>query len=133
MYAGKKARVLILVCVCVFRQLKEAAEDVRYRKRYQLVFGALLSVVGAAMRREFSKQEDLVKMLAAIAEKVKAAKDKEVSGNVLLKRGAHHTTLYNQPLSCSYSQLTTDWRTLYNSTVALFIHPISYSAISTYM
>ena len=60
------------------RQLKEAAEDVRYRKRYQLVFGALLSVVGAAMRREFSKQEDLVKMLAAIAEKVKAAKEKEV-------------------------------------------------------
>lgn len=63
------------------RQLKEAAEDVRYRKRYQLVFGALLSVVGAAMRREFSKQEDLVKMLAAIAEKVKAAKDKDVSLN----------------------------------------------------
>lgn len=60
------------------RFLKEAAEDVRYRKRYQLLFGALLSVVGQAVRNEFSKQEDLVKMLAAIAEKVKAAKDKEV-------------------------------------------------------
>ena len=36
-------------------------------------------MVGQAVRNEFSKQEDLVKMLAAIAEKVKAAKDKEVS------------------------------------------------------
>ena len=43
------------------------------------MFGALLSVVGEAGRREFGKEEDLVKMLAAIAEKVKAAKDKEVS------------------------------------------------------
>ena len=51
----------------------------RYRKRYQLVFGALLSVVGLSARKEFGKEEDLVKMLAAIAEKVKAAKEKEVS------------------------------------------------------
>ncbi len=61
------------------RLLKEVAEDMRYRKRYQLLFGALLSVVGAALRHEFSKQEDLTRMLAAIAEKVKAARDKDVS------------------------------------------------------
>lgn len=50
-----------------------------FRKRYQLVFGALLSVVGENGRKEFGKEEDLMKLLAAIAEKVKAAKDKEVS------------------------------------------------------
>ncbi len=55
------------------------AENLRYRKRYQLLFGALLSVVGASVRHEFSKQEDLTRMLAAIAEKVKAAREKEVS------------------------------------------------------
>ena len=60
------------------RLLKEAAEDVHYRKRYQLLLGALLSVVGQAVRHEFSKQEDLSKMLSSIAEKVKAARDKEV-------------------------------------------------------
>ena len=59
--------------------LKEAADDTRYRKRYQLLFGALMSLVGNAMREEFSKQEDLCKMLGSVAEKVKAAKDKEVS------------------------------------------------------
>ena len=47
------------------------------------MFGALLSVVGAKMRQEFTKQEDLVKMLYAIAEKVKAAKDREVSTGTL--------------------------------------------------
>ena len=31
------------------------------------------------MRQEFTKEEDLVKMMSAIADKVKAAKDKEVS------------------------------------------------------
>lgn len=50
----------------------------QYKKRYQLMFGALLSVAGGGMREEFQKQEDLVKMLAAIADKVKASKDKEV-------------------------------------------------------
>ena len=64
--------------VVTSRQLKEAADDVCHRKRYQLMFGALLSVVGEGMRKEFTKQEDLTKMLTAIAEKVKAAKDKEV-------------------------------------------------------
>ena len=52
-----------------------------YRKRYQLLFGALLSVVGENMRRDFSRQEELAKMLAIIAMKVKEARDssKEVS------------------------------------------------------
>ncbi len=37
------------------------------------------------MRTEFSKQEDLVRMLGAIAEKVKAAREKEVSqGHVII-------------------------------------------------
>ena len=58
--------------------LKEAADDVFYRKRFQLVFGAILSVVGQSGREEFAKEEKLVKMLAAIAQKVKAGKDKEV-------------------------------------------------------
>ncbi len=57
----------------------------RYRKRYQLLFGALLSVVGASLRHEFSKQEDLTRMLAAIAEKVKAARDKDVSTIIFLE------------------------------------------------
>jgi len=58
--------------------LKEAADDVRYRKRFQLLFGALLSVVGKAMRNELSKQDDFVRILSSVADKVKAAKDKEV-------------------------------------------------------
>ena len=58
--------------------LKEAADDTRYRKRYQLVFGALLSVVGEKMRKELSKEEDVVRMFSDVAEKVKAAKEKEV-------------------------------------------------------
>ena len=42
------------------------------------MFGALLSVVGEKMRKELSREEDAVKMFSAIAEKVKASKDKEV-------------------------------------------------------
>jgi len=64
---------------CCCRLLKEAADDVRYRKRFQLLFGALLSVVGQSMRNELSKQDEFVRILSAIADKVKAAKDKEVS------------------------------------------------------
>ena len=65
--------------VVVLRLLKEAADDVRYRKRFQLLFGALLSVVGQSMRNELSKQDEFVRILSAVADKVKAAKDKEVS------------------------------------------------------
>ena len=65
--------------MAVLRLLKEAADDVRYRKRFQLLFGALLSVVGQSMRNELSKQDEFVRVLSAVADKVKAAKDKEVS------------------------------------------------------
>jgi len=65
-------------CV-VERLLKEAADDVRYRKRFQLLFGALLSVVGQSMRNELSKQDEFVRILSSVADKVKAAKDREVS------------------------------------------------------
>ncbi|CAH1786121.1 unnamed protein product [Owenia fusiformis] len=57
--------------------LKEAAENVMSRKRYQLMFGALMSIVGKSLRKEFEKQEELVKKLAIIAETVKMAKDKD--------------------------------------------------------
>lgn len=72
------------VSVGVSRLLKEAADDVRYRKRFQLLFGALLSVVGQSMRCELSKQDEFVRVLSAIADKVKAAKDKEVAVRVFL-------------------------------------------------
>src|SRR6218665_1424696 len=68
-------------CFVTIRLLKDAADSVQYKKRYQLMFGALLSVAGGGMREEFQKQEDLVKMLAAIADKVKASKDKEVENS----------------------------------------------------
>ena len=68
----------------VVRLLKEAADDVRYRKRFQLLFGALLSVVGQSMRSELSRQDEFVRILSAVADKVKAAKDKEVSVVTLL-------------------------------------------------
>jgi len=71
--------MLRCLAVVVFRLLKEAADDVRYRKRFQLLFGALLSVVGQSMRNELSKQDEFVRVLSAVADKVKAAKDKEVS------------------------------------------------------
>ena len=51
---------------------------------------------------------------------------------VTVKLGTHYTTLYNQPTNVTGNiQLTTNWRTLYNSTVELFIHPIFYN-VSTY-
>lgn len=61
----------------VYWLLKEAADDPYHRKRYQLMFGALMSVVGEGMRNEFGKQEEFVNMLSAIADKVKAAKDRD--------------------------------------------------------
>lgn len=71
--------VILKMTLCCCRLLKEAAGDVHFRKRYQLIFGGLLSVVGKSMRSEISKQEEFIRMLSAIADKVKAGKDKEVS------------------------------------------------------
>ena len=42
------------------------------------MFGGLLSIVGEKMRSELSKQEDFVRVLSSIADKVKAGRDKEV-------------------------------------------------------
>ena len=42
---------------------------------------ALVNVSGDALYQEFKKQEELVKVTTAIAEKVVAAKDKDVSAN----------------------------------------------------
>jgi hypothetical protein len=42
------------------------------------MFGGLLSVVGEKMRKELAKQEGLIQMLSAVADKVKAGRDKEV-------------------------------------------------------
>ena len=67
-----------LMSLSVDRLLKEAADDVRYRKRFQLLFGALLSVVGKSMRNELSKQDKFVHILSSVADKVKASKDREV-------------------------------------------------------
>jgi hypothetical protein len=68
------------VCECdvASRLLKEAADDEHYRKRFHLLFGGLLSVVGEKMREELAKQEEFVQMLSAIADKVKGGRDKEV-------------------------------------------------------
>jgi hypothetical protein len=67
-----------VVCNVVLRLLKEAADDEHFRKRFHLMFGGLLSVVGEKMREELAKQEEFIHMLSAIADKVKAGRDKEV-------------------------------------------------------
>ncbi|XP_064599757.1 phosphatidylinositol 4-phosphate 3-kinase C2 domain-containing subunit alpha-like [Liolophura sinensis] len=61
----------------LFWLLKEAAQDSIYRQRYQLMFGAVMSVSGQALRKEFRKQEELMKLLGTTAEKVKMGRDKE--------------------------------------------------------
>lgn len=42
------------------------------------MFGAVMSVSGQALRKEFRKQEELMKLLGTTAEKVKMGRDKEV-------------------------------------------------------
>lgn len=44
------------------------------------MFVALASVTGDALYQEFKKQEELVKVMTSVAEKIKAAKDKDVNG-----------------------------------------------------
>lgn len=73
----ERAATSVRVAHHVYWLLKDAADDVHHKKRYQLMFGALMSVVGEKMRQEFGKQEELVNMLSAIADKVKAAKDRD--------------------------------------------------------
>ncbi|CAL1535121.1 unnamed protein product [Lymnaea stagnalis] len=54
-----------------------AAQDATFKRRYELMFVALASVAGDALYQEFKKQEELVKVMTSVAEKVKAAKDKD--------------------------------------------------------
>lgn len=56
-----------------------AAQDTSYKRRYELMFVALINVSGDPLYQEFRKQEVLVKILTTMGEKVQAAKDKEVS------------------------------------------------------
>ena len=59
------------------------------------MFGGLLSIVGEKMRSELSKQEDFVRVLSSIADKVKAGRDKEVLLAYLLVFYSVCTVIYN--------------------------------------
>ncbi|XP_059175540.1 phosphatidylinositol 4-phosphate 3-kinase C2 domain-containing subunit beta-like [Physella acuta] len=54
-----------------------ASQDATFKRRYELMFVALASVTGDALYQEFKKQEELVKVVTSVAEKVKTAKDKD--------------------------------------------------------
>lgn len=63
----------------IYRLLKGAAQESAYKRRYELMFVALISVAGDALYQEFKKQEEMVKLLTLTSEKVQVAKDKDVS------------------------------------------------------
>lgn len=90
----EKAAMNVRFAHYLYWLLKEAADDVHFCKRFQLLFGGLLSVVGEAMRSELSKQEEFIRMLSAIADKVKAGKDKEA---ILQRELGNMWEFYNQP------------------------------------
>lgn len=60
--------------------MKGATGDQLYKRRYELMFVALISVAGESLYQEFMKQEEIVKLLTTTAEQVQQAKsgDKEV-------------------------------------------------------
>ena len=60
------------------RLLKGATQDSLYKRRYELMFVALVSVAGESLYQEFMKQEEIVKVLTTTAEQVQQAKDKDV-------------------------------------------------------
>ncbi|KAL5007561.1 hypothetical protein ScPMuIL_016367 [Solemya velum] len=60
-----------------FWLLKGAAQDLLYKRRYELMFVALVSVAGESLYQAFRKQEDLMKSLNTTAEKVQSGKDKD--------------------------------------------------------
>lgn len=62
----------------LFWLLKGAAQDESCQHWYKLMFVALANVAGEALYEEFRKQEDLVKTLSSMAEKLKTAKDKDL-------------------------------------------------------
>ena len=55
-----------------------AAQDLTYKRRYELMFVALINVAGDPLYQEFRKQEEMVKILTTAAEKVQVAKEKDV-------------------------------------------------------
>jgi len=68
--------------------LKGATQDRLYKRRYELMFVALVSVAGESLYQEFMKQEEIVKILTTMAEKVQQAKggDKEVMKRIWHER-----------------------------------------------
>ncbi|CAC5401291.1 PIK3C2 [Mytilus coruscus] len=63
----------------LFWLLKGAAQDQGYKRRYELMFVALVSVAGDALYQEFKKQEEMVKYLTQTSERVQVAKDKDTT------------------------------------------------------
>ncbi|XP_041074619.1 phosphatidylinositol 4-phosphate 3-kinase C2 domain-containing subunit alpha-like [Polyodon spathula] len=53
--------------------LKDAVQDLNYRRRYSIVLGALLSLCGKGQREELAKQTRLVQLLAIVAKRVRQA------------------------------------------------------------
>ncbi|VDH91459.1 phosphatidylinositol-4-phosphate 3-kinase, partial [Mytilus galloprovincialis] len=84
-YHGSALAKLLLEQACksirfahqLFWLLKGAAQDQGYKRRYELMFVALVSVAGDALYQEFKKQEEMVKCLTQTSERVQVAKDKD--------------------------------------------------------
>ncbi|XP_071121891.1 phosphatidylinositol 4-phosphate 3-kinase C2 domain-containing subunit alpha-like isoform X2 [Mytilus edulis] len=84
-YHGSALAKLLLEQACksirfahqLFWLLKGAAQDQGYKRRYELMFVALVSVAGDALYQEFKKQEEMVKCLTQTSEKVQVSKDKD--------------------------------------------------------
>ncbi|XP_061177401.1 phosphatidylinositol 4-phosphate 3-kinase C2 domain-containing subunit alpha-like [Saccostrea echinata] len=74
-----------------------AAQDTTYKRRYELMFVALINVAGDLLYQEFRKQEVMVKILTTIGEKVQVAKDKE---NTLKRESQHLQEFFDERGSC---------------------------------
>ncbi|XP_052235355.1 phosphatidylinositol 4-phosphate 3-kinase C2 domain-containing subunit beta-like isoform X2 [Dreissena polymorpha] len=88
-----------------FWLLKGATQDRLYKRRYELMFVALVSVAGEALYQEFKKQEEIIKVLTTTAEKVQQAKGGEKENflrknlDVLVEifKEKHHVLLPHNP------------------------------------
>ncbi|XP_062616262.1 phosphatidylinositol 4-phosphate 3-kinase C2 domain-containing subunit alpha-like isoform X2 [Saccostrea cucullata] len=74
-----------------------AAQDTTYKRRYELMFVALINVAGDLLYQEFRKQEVMVKILTTMGEKVQVAKDKE---NTLKRESQHLQEFFDERGSC---------------------------------
>ncbi|XP_048779556.2 phosphatidylinositol 4-phosphate 3-kinase C2 domain-containing subunit alpha-like isoform X2 [Ostrea edulis] len=63
-----------------------AVQDTTYKRRYELMFVALINVAGDPLYQEFRKQEVLLKIITKMGEKVQVARDKEST----LRRESQH-------------------------------------------